>query len=42
MPTGVITIDLAEGDDGHREQLRVRLAEPYRTLLGHLRHETGH
>jgi hypothetical protein len=22
--------------------VRVRLAEPYRTLLGHLRHETGH
>jgi hypothetical protein len=39
---GVVTIDLAEGDDGHREALRVQLAEPYRTLLGHLRHETGH
>jgi hypothetical protein len=40
--SGVVTIDLAEGDDGYREQLRVRLAEPYRTMLGHLRHETGH
>jgi hypothetical protein len=39
---GVITIDLAEGDDGHREALRVSLAEPYRTLLGHFRHEIGH
>jgi hypothetical protein len=39
---GVITIDLAEGDDGHREALRVRLAEPYRTVLGHYRHEVGH
>ena len=39
---GVITIDLAEGDDPHREALRVQLAEPYRTLLGHLRHEIGH
>lgn len=39
---GVITIDLAEGDDPHREALRIKLAEPYRTLLGHLRHETGH
>lgn len=39
---GVITIDLAEGDDPHREALRVSLGEPYRTLLGHLRHETGH
>jgi hypothetical protein len=40
--SGVVTLDLAEGDPGHREQMRVRLAEPYRTLLGHLRHETGH
>jgi hypothetical protein len=40
--SGVITIDLAEGDDVHRETLRVRLDEPYRTLLGHLRHEIGH
>ncbi len=40
--SGVVTIDLAEGDDGYREQLRIRLAEPYRTMLGHLRHETGH
>ncbi|WP_326950191.1 putative zinc-binding peptidase [Amycolatopsis sp. NBC_01307] len=39
---GVITIDLAEGDDGFREGLRARLAEPYRTLLGHFRHEIGH
>lgn len=39
---GVITIDLAEGDDGYREDLRAQLAEPYRTLLGHFRHEIGH
>jgi hypothetical protein len=39
---GVVTIDLAEGDDGHREALRVSLEEPYRTLLGHFRHEIGH
>ena len=39
---GVITVDLAEGSDPHREALRVELAEPYRTLLGHLRHEIGH
>ncbi|GAA0627467.1 putative zinc-binding metallopeptidase [Sporichthya brevicatena] len=39
---GVITLDLAEGDDGHRETMRVRLDEPYRTLLGHFRHEVGH
>ncbi len=40
--SGVVTIDLAEGDDPHREAMRVKLAEPYRTMLGHLRHEIGH
>ena len=39
---GVITVDLAEGDDVHREQLRVAMDEPYRTMLGHFRHEIGH
>ncbi len=39
---GVITLDLAEGDDAHREALRTQMDEPYRTLLGHFRHETGH
>jgi hypothetical protein len=39
---GVITLNLAEGDDMHREQLRVEMEEPYRTLLGHFRHEIGH
>jgi len=39
---GVITLDLAEGDDVHREQLRKSMDEPYRTLLGHFRHEIGH
>ena len=39
---GVITLDLAEGDDLHREQLRISMDEPYRTLVGHFRHETGH
>lgn len=39
---GVITLDLAEGDDVHREQLRIAMEEPYRTLLGHFRHEIGH
>ncbi|MFT3798536.1 putative zinc-binding metallopeptidase [Microbacterium sp.] len=39
---GVITIDLAESLDDHRERLRVQLGEPYRTMLGHLRHEVGH
>ncbi|MFT4043524.1 MAG: putative zinc-binding metallopeptidase [Gordonia sp. (in: high G+C Gram-positive bacteria)] len=39
---GVITLDLAEGDDVHREELRVSMDEPYRTLIGHFRHEIGH
>ena len=39
---GLITLDLAEGDDLHREQLRIAMDEPYRTLLGHFRHEIGH
>jgi hypothetical protein len=32
----------AEVDDGTREQNRVDIGEPYRTLLGHFRHEIGH
>jgi hypothetical protein len=39
---GVITIDLAESDDAAREERRNELGEPYRTMLGHLRHELGH
>ena len=39
---GVITIDLVESLDAYRETLRVRLGEPYRTMLGHFRHEAGH
>jgi hypothetical protein len=39
---GIITIDLAESLDDRREAMRVRLGEPYRTILGHLRHEVGH
>jgi hypothetical protein len=39
---GVITIDLTESLDAYRESLRVRLGEPYRTVLGHFRHEVGH
>lgn len=39
---GVVTIDLAEGQDAHREAMRVQMGEPYRTMLGHLRHEVGH
>jgi hypothetical protein len=39
---GLITLDLAEADDAHRERLRTELQEPYRTLLGHMRHEIAH
>lgn len=39
---GIITIDLTESLDAHREMLRATLGEPYRTMLGHFRHEIGH
>ena len=39
---GVITLDLSESDDAHREFVRQQLGEAYRTVLGHLRHEIGH
>ena len=39
---GVITINADEADDAEREKRRLALHEPYRTVLGHLRHEVGH
>lgn len=39
---GIITIALSEADDAEREYRRTSMAEPYRTLLGHFRHEIGH
>jgi hypothetical protein len=39
---GLITINLNEADDALREKLRTAMHEPYRTLLGHFRHEVGH
>ena len=39
---GVITINVAEADDAERERRRNLFQEPYRTLLGHFRHEVGH
>ena len=39
---GVITVNIAEADDVQREKQRTRQHEPYRTLLGHFRHEIGH
>ena len=39
---GLISLDLSECDNAHRERLRAAFGEPYRTLLGHFRHEIGH
>ncbi|MGC9944649.1 MAG: putative zinc-binding metallopeptidase, partial [Verrucomicrobiota bacterium] len=39
---GLITLNIAEADDAAREKIRLGMKEPYRTLLGHFRHETGH
>ncbi|NLH82863.1 MAG: hypothetical protein GX458_18765 [Phyllobacteriaceae bacterium] len=39
---GVITLAISEADDAERERRRTDLGEPYRTLLGHFRHEIGH
>jgi hypothetical protein len=39
---GVITVNIDEADDVEREKRRVSMHEPYRTLLGHFRHEIGH
>jgi len=39
---GVITLDIDEADDARREAIRESMDEPYRTVLGHLRHEIGH
>lgn len=39
---GVITINLDEADPVKREQARASMREPYRTLVGHFRHEVGH
>ena len=39
---GLVTIALAEADDAERERRRAAMGEPYRTLLGHFRHEVGH
>lgn len=39
---GIITMNIIEADDVERERMRVSMHEPYRTLLGHFRHEIGH
>lgn len=39
---GVITLNVAEAEAAYRENMREKLGEGYRTVLGHLRHEIGH
>ncbi|MGE0859448.1 MAG: putative zinc-binding metallopeptidase [Gammaproteobacteria bacterium] len=39
---GHVTLALTEADEAERVRVRENLGESYRTLLGHLRHESGH
>lgn len=39
---GTITLNIEEADPVAREAARRSMGEPYRTLLGHFRHEIGH
>ena len=39
---GVITLNVLEADDAARAAMQSEMLEPYRTLLGHFRHESGH
>jgi len=39
---GLVTLNVSEADDAVREKVRTSMGEPYRTLVGHLRHEVGH
>lgn len=39
---GLITLNIAEADPAVRERMREAMAEPYRTILGHFRHESAH
>lgn len=39
---GLITLAIEEADDAEREKRRTTMHEPYRTLVGHFRHEVGH
>ncbi|GHC07391.1 zinc-binding metallopeptidase family protein [Cerasicoccus arenae] len=40
--SGLITMNIVEADPVHREAERANMHEPYRTLIGHFRHEIGH
>lgn len=39
---GIITINAREADDVSRTSAMLQMNESYRTVLGHLRHESGH
>ena len=39
---GDIIINIFEADPAHRECTREQMSETYRTLIGHVRHESGH
>jgi len=39
---GLITMNVEEADEVKREKIKHDLHEPYRTLLGHFRHEVAH
>ncbi len=39
---GEITLNVGEADDAVRAKIRQKMHEPYRTLLGHFRHEIAH
>lgn len=39
---GLITMNVAEADEGFLHQMKEDMGEAYRTLLGHFRHEIGH
>lgn len=39
---GLITLNIDEADSSERERIRALMGEPYRTLIGHMRHEIGH
>lgn len=40
--SGLITLNIDEADPARREAARQAMDEPYRTLVGHFRHEIGH
>jgi hypothetical protein len=39
---GIITLNISEANAALRENMREKMGEAYRTVLGHLRHEIGH